>query len=177
MSPLSITIQIISIYRALAMFTFISFYTVFSKEFSSFLLLTSLFSDILDGYLARKFGLTSVGGKLLDWFSDKYLNCICVIFLIIENYPLIPLLIILTKEIFILSFRSITINGKFIIESNRTIGGIMTGLLWMNVFLSLNSFFLNYIGYIVSFLGVINFLYIFYKIKSNLTMLKHIFKS
>lgn len=174
---LKILIQLISLYRAISMLIFILFYKVISNEISSFLLITAISSDILDGYLARKYHLISLGGKLLDLFSDKYLNCILIIFLIIEHYWMLPLLLILTKEIFVLSFRSITVDGKFIITTNRTLGGIMSGMLWSAVFLHINNIFTSLIGSIIIILGILNFFYLIYKIFSNISSLKKVFKS
>ena len=100
---MKILIQLISIYRAIAMFIFILFYTIIPQHINLALLVTAILSDLLDGYLARKYNLASTGGKLLDLFSDKYLNCISIIYLIIEHFPLLPLILILTKEVFVLS--------------------------------------------------------------------------
>ena len=174
---LKVIIQLISIYRAVSIFIFILFYTVIPNEINSFLLITSILSDLLDGYLAKRFKLTTTGGKLLDLFSDKYLNCISVIFLIIEQYPLLPLLMILTKEIFVLSFRSIEINGKFIISTNRIIGGFMSGILWSTVFLHINHVSSFTINGIVITLGIFNFLYLIYKIVVNISSLEESFKN
>lgn len=177
MFVLKILIQLISIYRAVSILIFVMFYTIIPNELNSFLLITAISSDILDGYLARKFKLTSTGGKLLDLFSDKYLNCISIIFLIIEHYSLFPLLLILTKEIFVLSFRSIEIDGKFIISTNRILGGIMTGILWLTVFLHVNKIFLGVINILIITLGISNFIYLIYKIVANIPALKKVFKS
>lgn len=159
------------------MLVFVMFYTVIPNEINSVILTTAILSDLLDGYLAKKYQLTSIGGKLLDLFSDKYLNCISIIFLIVEGYPLLPLLIILTKEIFVLSFRSIEVNGKFIISTNRIVGGIMTGTLWFIVLLHVNKKFLSGIKNAIIVLGVLNLLYLLYKIVSNISNLRSIFKS
>lgn len=159
------------------MFIFILFYTVIPNEINILLLVTAILSDLLDGYLAKKFNLTTKGGKLLDLFSDKYLNCISIIFLIIEKYPLVPLLIILTKEIFVLSFRSIEINGTFIIATNRLCGGIMSGALWATVVFHICSINIININIIVIILGVANLIYLIYKIMSNISNLKETFKS
>lgn len=174
---LKILIQLISIYRAFSMFIFILFYTVNPIELNIFLLISAISSDLLDGYLAKKFKLTTTGGKLLDLFSDKYLNCISIIFLIIEHYSLCPLLIILLKEIFVLSFRSIEINGGFIIRTNRILGGIMSGALWATVFLHICNMYTVFINVLIIILGIINFLYLIYKIGSNISNLKKVFKS
>lgn len=165
---LKVLFQLISLYRAISILIFILFYKVIPNEISSFLLMTAISSDFLDGYLARKFHLTTTGGKLLGLFSDKYLNCISIIFLIIEQYRLLPLLLILTKEIFVLSFRSITIDGKFIIATNRTLGGIMSGALWLAVFLHINNIFSSVISGMIIILGLLSFLYLTYKILSNI---------
>lgn len=174
---LIIFIQLISIYRAVSMLIFILFYTVIPSKITSFLLITAITSDLLDGYLAKKYNLTTTGGRLLDLFSDKYLNCISIIFLIIEEYPLFPLLMILTKEIFVLSFRSIEIDGEFIISTNRILGGIMSGSLWLAVFLHVNKLFLYWLDGIVTALGIINLLYLVYKIVANISKLKKVFKN
>lgn len=176
MPCLKIFIQLTSVYRAVAIFIFILFYTALPAAANSFILITAISSDFLDGYLARKFDLTSVGGKLLDLFSDKYLNCISIIFLIIEGYPLLPLIAVLTKEIFVLSFRSIEIDGVFIISTNRTLGGIMSGILWLSVFLHTNHFFTFVLPHIVVLLGILNFLYLIYKIVTNMSNLKRVFQ-
>ncbi len=174
---LKILIQLISIYRAISILIFILFYKITPSEINSLLLVTAISSDLLDGYLARKFNLVSTGGKLLDLFSDKYLNCLSIIFLIIEEYRLLPLLLILTKEIFVLSFRSITIDGKFIITTNRTLGGIMSGTLWLAVFLHINNIFTPLIETMIIILGFLSFIYLVYKIFSNISNLRKAFKN
>ncbi len=158
------------------MLAFILFYTVFPNEVNSFILITAISSDLLDGYLAKKFNLSTTGGKLLDLFSDKYLNCISIVFLIIEGYPLLPLLAILTKEIFVISFRSIEVKGTFIISTNRTTGGIMSGTLWLSVFFHTNQIIPAIITKIVILLGISNFLYLIYKIVTNISNLKKVFQ-
>lgn len=174
---LKIVIQSLSIYRAVAAFIFMLFYTVIPSELNTFLLITAYLSDLLDGYLAKKYGLTTIGGKLLDLFSDKYLNCILIIFLIVEKYALLPLLIILTKEIFVLSFRSIEIDGKFVISTNRITGGIMSAMVGGIAILHINSILPSLIGIIINILGIANFIYLIYKIVSNFSVLKKVFKS
>ena len=174
---IKILIQLISLYRAISILIFILFYKIMSNEITSLLLITAISSDLLDGYLAKKFKLTSTGGKLLDLFSDKYLNCISIIFLIIEGYKLLPLLMILTKEIFVLSFRSISINGNFIITTNRYLGGIMSFTLWLAVILHINTAPISIVDVLVIILGLLNCLYLIYKIFSNISNLKKVFKN
>lgn len=76
-----------------------------------------------------------------------------------------------------LSFRSITIDGKFIIATNRTLGGIMSGTLWLAVFLHINNIFTPLIETMIIILGLLSFIYLVYKIFSNISNLKKAFKS
>ncbi len=172
-----ILVQTISIYRAISIFLFILFYKSFSNFSNSIILITSISSDILDGYLSRKFKVASVGGQLLDLFSDKYLNLITIIYLIIENYPLLPLLLIITKEIFVLSFRSIKLNGKFILKTNRILGGTLSFSLYSIVIFSINSLYTSLVPYFIYILGFLNLIYLIYKISINFSDIKKIFKS
>ena len=174
---LKILIQLISIYRAVSMFIFILFYAVVPCELNILLLFSAITSDLLDGYLAKKFNLTTTGGKLLDLFSDKYLNCISIIFLIIEHYSLGPLLVILFKEVFVLSFRCIEVDGEFIIHTNRILGGIMSGSLWAMVFAHICKINTIYVNIFIIILGFANFFYLIYKIISNISNLKKVFKN
>ncbi len=173
---LKVFIQLISIYRAIAMLLFILFYNINTNIINSILLILAITSDLLDGYLAKKFCQESIGGQLLDLFSDKYLNCISVLFLSIHKYPLFPLMLILMKEIFVLSFRSMKIDEQFIIKTNRMIGGFLSGALWLAVFLQVNRLFSTIIKNMVYILGMLNLIYLLYKIASNFESLKKTFK-
>lgn len=177
MFVIKILIQLISLYRAIAMLFFIMFYTIMPCYVNLILLITAITSDLLDGFLAKKYKLTSIGGQLLDLFSDKYLNCISIIYLIIEGFPMLPLLFILTKEIFVLSFRSVKINGEFIISTNRTIGGFMTGMLWGIVFLHTGNINFIPLTVLINILRTLNLIYLLYKIYSNYNNLKKVFKN
>lgn len=174
---LKIFIQFLTIYRAGAAFIFMLFYTVIPNELNTFLLITAFLSDLLDGYLAKKYGFSTIGGKLLDLFGDKYLNCILIIFLIVEKYTLLPLLVVLTKEIFVLSFRSIEIDGNFVISTNRIIGGIMSSMIGGIAILHINGIFLSLISTMVTILGIANLVYLIYKIVTNFPNLKKVFKN
>lgn len=174
---LKIFIQLISMYRSFAMFFFILYYTKNSNLLNSFIIISAILSDSIDGFLARKYHLESIGGQLLDLFSDKYLTFISILFLIIQEYPLFPLLIILTKEIFVLSFRSITLNGEFVISTHRKIGGLLSGTLWITLLLEINDLFIPILKYVIWSIGICNFIYVFYKISFNHNKLKQVFKS
>lgn len=63
-------------------------------------LLISILSDFLDGFIARRFDLITDLGKILDPIADK-LTQLVVLFALITNFPLMiyPFIVLLVKEI------------------------------------------------------------------------------
>ncbi len=62
-------------------------------------------TDILDGYIARKFNMITEFGKIIDPLADKI--CIIILGIILLNLKLIPLwfvLIIIIRDVLILLF-------------------------------------------------------------------------
>lgn len=66
-------------------------------------------TDFLDGYLARKFNLTSNFGRMLDPIADKVMVVIALCLIISLSYGdlfiLIPVVIIMFREIFVSGLR------------------------------------------------------------------------
>ena len=57
-------------------------------------------TDYLDGFLARKYNLTSELGRILDPIADKVLTLSTLVILIyINSAPIVPTIIILFREI------------------------------------------------------------------------------
>lgn len=172
---LKILAQAIRIYRAAAMMIFILFYAKVPNEVLSLLLITALLSDLLDDYLAEKLKFTTTSSRLLGLFSGRYLNCISVIFLMVREYPVLPLIIILTKEIFILSFRDVEIDGTPVITTNRVLGGVMSAALWFAVFCNVNSLLTGKIYPYIVFLSIVSFVHVTYALLSNARSLRKVF--
>lgn len=64
------------------------------------LFLLSGFTDILDGYIARKFNLITSWGKLADPLADKLIQITTLAVLTIRNtIPLVILVVVLVKEL------------------------------------------------------------------------------
>jgi len=69
------------------------------------LVLCMYFSDLLDGYLARKLGQVSELGKIIDPLADKIsVIVISVILLYLGKIPLWFVLIVVLRDIFIMLF-------------------------------------------------------------------------
>ena len=100
--------NLLSVFRMIA---FLPVIILFSSEyylFSFFLFTAAAWSDFLDGFLARKYSITSNLGSLLDLLADKVLVSSVLIFLVFYTtniYLLILTTVIVVREISISSLR------------------------------------------------------------------------
>ena len=96
---------------AFRMIAFLPVIILFSSEYyltSFFLFSVAAWSDFLDGFLARRYNITSNLGSLLDLLADKILVSSILIFLVFYTanfYLLILTKIIILREISISSLR------------------------------------------------------------------------
>ena len=96
---------------AFRMIAFLPVIILFSSEYyltSFFLFTAAAWSDFLDGFLARRYNITSTLGSLLDLLADKILVSSVLIFLVFYTgniYLLILTIIIILREISISSLR------------------------------------------------------------------------
>jgi len=96
---------------AFRMIAFLPVIILFSSEYymtSFFLFSAAAWSDFLDGFLARKYNITSNLGSLLDLLADKVLVSSILIFLVFYTgniYLLILTTIIILREISISTLR------------------------------------------------------------------------
>lgn len=137
---------------------------------------------MLDGFLARKLSCTSKTGGTLDLFSDKYLTVISLIYAIARGLPVLPCSVAILREIFLLSMRSVHVNGKSLFPPQRLIGTLMVIPIWSGTVLLLQypdlinipwgSFQFYY--WIIGGLALINLIY---KIISNWKLLIQSFKN
>lgn len=100
-------------------------------------------TDALDGYIARKYNLITNFGKFMDPLADKILVISTMLALInIENsvtkLPIIAVIIIIARELFIDAFRLIAVEKRVVISAGK-LGKIKTVLqMLMIIFLLLN---------------------------------------
>ena len=93
------------------MIAFLPVIILFSFEYyliSFFLFTAAAWTDFLDGFLARRYNITSNLGSLLDLLADKILVSSVLIFLVFHTgniYLLILTIIIILREISISSLR------------------------------------------------------------------------
>lgn len=110
--------NILSYFRIILAFLFLYIYQQDMQQKSIYLgsiLIASGISDVLDGYIARKYNMITELGKCLDPVADKLTQFILLICLLIK-YPMakITLSIFVVKEfiVTITGFKVICIQGK-----------------------------------------------------------------
>ncbi|MEM7828170.1 MAG: CDP-diacylglycerol--glycerol-3-phosphate 3-phosphatidyltransferase [Candidatus Aenigmatarchaeota archaeon] len=106
----------------------------------SFIIFTlAAWTDILDGYIARKYHMVSSTGKFLDLMADKLLISSALIMLTgLGRVPAWMVVIIVGREIAVMSLRALASTGGLFIEPSRlgkdkaTLQSVATSLLLLN---------------------------------------------
>ena len=113
--------NLLSFFRILLIPVIIRLYVYHGAlELTAAVIILSGLTDILDGFIARKFGMVSDFGKALDPLADK-LTQIAVLFCLLTRFPLIilPLAVMSAKELFALVLRLLVFTRTEIVESAR----------------------------------------------------------
>lgn len=77
-------------------------------------------SDFVDGWLARKLGLVTAMGKLLDPLADKILVCSAFVYLSAEDLcPVWVTVVILAREFLVTGLRQIAMEAGFVMAADR----------------------------------------------------------
>lgn len=94
-------------------------------------------TDILDGFIARKFNFVSNFGKLMDPLADKLTQIATLTSLVFTNIiPIWILLIVLLKE-FIMIVGASFLYGKDVVVYSRWYGKVATVLFYIAIVVSL----------------------------------------
>ncbi len=97
-------------------------------------------SDLIDGHLARKYGMVSVLGRFVDPMADKLIHMAVMVMMVELGWlPAWLVIVLLFREIFINGLRAVAA-GEGIIISAREWGKKKTA--WMNV--GLSAFLIHY---------------------------------
>lgn len=141
-------------------------------------LVFSGFTDLVDGFIARRFNQVSELGKFLDPLADKFTQVVVVVCLSLRYKEIIPLMIIcIVKELcqligILVLFRS---RGKESLEHSQLIGKVTTFafyftmaliLLWQNM---PNWVLISLIAIVsaLMLLSFINYIHAFVRIKTK----------
>jgi len=95
-----------------------------------FLMLISLLSDGVDGYLARRLHQESEIGKFLDPLCDKIsLAAILIALLIVDSIPLWAVILIVGRDLLILSGSYVILRQRSVVLTSNILGKI-TGFIF-----------------------------------------------
>lgn len=86
-------------------------------------------TDFIDGRLARATGVVSRIGGALDVFGDRYFSVISCLYVGIRGVSLVPLAVILARELYSVALRMVQVEGQGVMLQNRTLGGVVHTLL------------------------------------------------
>ena len=77
-------------------------------------------TDILDGYLARKLGVVSVLGKLIDPLADKLIVMASLVWMApMGRMPVWAVIVLLTREFSVTALRSVAASEGVIISAGQ----------------------------------------------------------
>ncbi len=77
-------------------------------------------TDFIDGYLARRMGLTSLLGKFLDPLADKLIVLATLVMMVeLGHVSAVPVIIIAGRELSITALRTIAISEGVVIAASR----------------------------------------------------------
>lgn len=116
----------------------ILYYLLEDNYILAFIFLTlSGFTDILDGFIARKFNFITNFGKLMDPLADKITQVSILTVLALQDIiPMFILVVVIVKEFFMISGASF-LYGKEFVVSSRWYGKLATVLFYVAIVASL----------------------------------------
>ncbi len=105
-------------------------------------------TDVLDGYLARKLGVESVLGKLIDPLADKLIVMACLIWMVkMDRMPAWAVIVLLAREFSVTSLRGVAASEGVIISAGQE-GKTKTALQMLGIIVLLSGYpyHLSYLG-------------------------------
>jgi phosphatidylglycerophosphate synthase len=91
--------------------------------------LAALLTDVFYGQLARAKKLATRFGGALDVFGDRYFSVISCLYVGFRGVSLVPLALILLRELYSVALRMVQINGKGVMLQSRRLGSIVHSLI------------------------------------------------
>lgn len=95
--------------------------TKIDHVYAAFIFMVAGITDLLDGYLARRFNLVSVLGKFLDPLADKLMVMACLIWLItLARIQAWIVILLIAREISMTGLRAIAASEGLVIAANES---------------------------------------------------------
>jgi CDP-diacylglycerol---glycerol-3-phosphate 3-phosphatidyltransferase len=105
-------------------------------------------TDVLDGYLARKLGVVSVLGKLIDPLADKLIVMACLVWMVkMGRMPSWAVIVLLSREFSVTALRGVAASEGVIISAGQE-GKTKTALQMIGIIVLLSGYpyHLSYAG-------------------------------
>ena len=97
-------------------------------------------TDVLDGYLARKLGVVSVLGKLIDPLADKLIVMACLVWMVkMDRMPAWAVIVLLAREFSVTALRSVAASEGVIISAGQE-GKTKTALQMLGIIVLLSGY-------------------------------------
>ena len=128
--------NILSVIRILLVFVFVFvFFVCNSPIWALIIFLTAGATDLVDGYLARRFNWITNLGKILDPFADKLMQCTALVCLCIKNYvPLWFVLVFFAKELATMATGLLVIKRRSVVVVSKWYGKTAVCLFYLAIF-------------------------------------------
>ena len=130
--------NVLSVIRILLVFVFV--YVLFGLDaplWSIFVFLLAGATDVVDGYLARRFDWITNLGKILDPFADKLMQCTVLVCFYIKGYiPIWFVIPFFVKEIATLLIGWIVIKRRSVVVVSKWYGKAAVCLFYLTIVVS-----------------------------------------
>ncbi|MBR3383341.1 MAG: CDP-alcohol phosphatidyltransferase family protein [Clostridia bacterium] len=130
--------NILTLMRVAMVFVFIWFFIKESYAVCLYIYIAAFVTDVLDGFLARKFNWVSDFGKLVDPFADKAMLITALVCLAVAGaFPIYLLIVMAVKELLMIIGGLILLKKKKVTVYADYWGKAATGLFFLSITLSL----------------------------------------
>ena len=167
--------NLLSLFRLSLIPVYMTIYLEGKPIFAGGILALSCLTDLLDGWIARKFNMATDLGKLLDPLADKATQ-LCLTVCLSLRYPILEsvLLLLICKEVFQLAAGLFYLRRGKILTGTLFMGKICTTVLFCSLtvlllnpppvainllaFVDLGVLSLSFLGYVQAYFGSGNYL-------------------
>lgn len=128
--------NILSVIRIILVFVFVFvFFSANSPIWALVIFLTAGATDIVDGYLARRYNWITNLGKILDPLADKLMQCTALVCLCIKQYvPIWFALVFFAKELATLITGLLVIKRRSVVVVSKWYGKAAVCLFYLSIF-------------------------------------------